>query len=331
MDATPHGAVIAEFPRTLSVKNWPFLVLILLLGGGPAGLMIGGGDIVDGLLVLAAVLSVPILILAGPYLLERLGLIVRVDSVHENGLHTSSGGKRTFWGWDSLTLKADYIIPRRRGIVRQRVQVLECASRYSLFTRGLLALSRRPALRRRVVHLLGRNPRLFQGILGWVAGEKALPRGVDASKEKSPTKRFVLQSTLHDEAAMDVVASHLTLESSVETRWPAHVQLPSSAAAAGPGRQAPAPADVRPRPGPLEADLIPSSPKSSPASVWLTAGATVAASLWLAAWTGSFVVGLVGVIAAAFVGSLVDRALFAPRIARAFNTDLTPMLEALSR
>jgi len=46
--------------------------------------------------------------------------------------------------------------------------------RYSLLTHGLLALSRRPALRRATVRLLGRQPRLFAAILGWVAKEHAL-------------------------------------------------------------------------------------------------------------------------------------------------------------
>jgi 2-polyprenyl-6-methoxyphenol hydroxylase-like FAD-dependent oxidoreductase len=46
--------------------------------------------------------------------------------------------------------------------------------RYALLTRGVLALSRRPWLRRRVVGLLGRAPRLFSATLGWVAKEHAL-------------------------------------------------------------------------------------------------------------------------------------------------------------
>ena len=47
--------------------------------------------------------------------------------------------------------------------------------RYSLLARGLLALSRRPLLRKRVVRLLGRSPRLFGAIFHWVTREHALP------------------------------------------------------------------------------------------------------------------------------------------------------------
>ena len=47
--------------------------------------------------------------------------------------------------------------------------------RYSWLAHGLLALSRRPWLRRRVVHLLGRSPRLFHAVFHWVTREHALP------------------------------------------------------------------------------------------------------------------------------------------------------------
>ncbi len=47
--------------------------------------------------------------------------------------------------------------------------------RYALLTRGLLALSRRPWLRRRVVRMLGRSPRLFAAVFDWVTREHALP------------------------------------------------------------------------------------------------------------------------------------------------------------
>jgi flavin-dependent dehydrogenase len=48
-------------------------------------------------------------------------------------------------------------------------------ARYSLLTRGLLLLSRRPTLRRAAVRLLARQERLFAAILAWVAKEHALP------------------------------------------------------------------------------------------------------------------------------------------------------------
>jgi flavin-dependent dehydrogenase len=47
--------------------------------------------------------------------------------------------------------------------------------RYSLLARGLLALSRRPSLRKRVIRLLGRSPRLFGALFHWVTREHALP------------------------------------------------------------------------------------------------------------------------------------------------------------
>ena len=47
--------------------------------------------------------------------------------------------------------------------------------RYALLTRGLLALSRRPWLRRRVVRALGRSPRLFSVVFNWVTRAHALP------------------------------------------------------------------------------------------------------------------------------------------------------------
>ena len=76
-----------------------------------------------------------------------------------------------------------------RGATRASLRPYERAfgsafRRYAVLSRGLLTLSRRPALRRRVVRLLGRNPRAFQAILGWVAGEHALPHDLDASGEK---------------------------------------------------------------------------------------------------------------------------------------------------
>jgi menaquinone-9 beta-reductase len=67
-----------------------------------------------------------------------------------------------------------------RGAARETLRAYErefarAFRRYSLLTRGLLALSRRPWLRQRVVRLLGRSPRLFGAIFNWVTREHALP------------------------------------------------------------------------------------------------------------------------------------------------------------
>ena len=67
-----------------------------------------------------------------------------------------------------------------RGATRESLAAYErefarAFRRYSLLTRGVLLLSRRPSLRRPAVRLLGRFPRLFESIFGWVAAEHALP------------------------------------------------------------------------------------------------------------------------------------------------------------
>jgi flavin-dependent dehydrogenase len=67
-----------------------------------------------------------------------------------------------------------------QGAARQTLRAYErefarAFRRYSWLAHGLLALSRRPRLRRRVVHLLGRSPRLFDAVFHWVTREHALP------------------------------------------------------------------------------------------------------------------------------------------------------------
>jgi len=47
--------------------------------------------------------------------------------------------------------------------------------RYALLTQGMLALARRPWLRRRVLGLLAQKPILFEWVLGWVMGETHVP------------------------------------------------------------------------------------------------------------------------------------------------------------
>jgi flavin-dependent dehydrogenase len=70
----------------------------------------------------------------------------------------------------------------RSGATRESLRPYERAfvrafRRYSFFARALLALSRRPRWRRRVVRLLGKHPRLFEAALGWVVKDPALAHG----------------------------------------------------------------------------------------------------------------------------------------------------------
>jgi flavin-dependent dehydrogenase len=67
-----------------------------------------------------------------------------------------------------------------QGATRESLRVYErefarAFRRYSFLAHGLLALSRRPRVRKRVVHLLGRAPGLFAAIFNWVTREHALP------------------------------------------------------------------------------------------------------------------------------------------------------------
>ena len=86
-----------------------------------------GGNALGGLLVLVFILSIPAFVLTGPYLLQRAGLIVRVVSLHENGLLTSTAEKNVFWSWSSLEMVNDYET-MRAGSIRQRVQTLKPSS-----------------------------------------------------------------------------------------------------------------------------------------------------------------------------------------------------------
>jgi flavin-dependent dehydrogenase len=47
--------------------------------------------------------------------------------------------------------------------------------RYSLLAKGLVALSRRPRLRKHIVHLFGRYPRCFAGLFNWATRAHELP------------------------------------------------------------------------------------------------------------------------------------------------------------
>ncbi|MBC7541156.1 MAG: FAD-dependent monooxygenase [Candidatus Sericytochromatia bacterium] len=72
-----------------------------------------------------------------------------------------------------------------QGATRQALRPYERAygrafRRYALLSGGLLALSRRPALRRQVIHLLARQPRLFGAVLAWVIQEPARRQEIGA-------------------------------------------------------------------------------------------------------------------------------------------------------
>ena len=98
---TAPGELLATFPRTLSFKNWPFLILLLLLGGIPAGISIFDGAWGAGLAILGAVLAVPALILGFPYLLEFAGMR-SVEALHEQGLVLRRGPRREFVAWSEV-------------------------------------------------------------------------------------------------------------------------------------------------------------------------------------------------------------------------------------
>lgn len=79
-----------------------------------------------------------------------------------------------------------------RGADRQSLAPYEreyarAFARYSILTRGLLLLSRRPRLRRSAIRLLARHEWLFERILGWVVREHSLstrdfPRGLSCAE-----------------------------------------------------------------------------------------------------------------------------------------------------
>lgn len=104
MTPEQRGSVLAEFPRTLTIKNWPFLVLLLLMGVVPAGIVWNpwlGGDIRQAALILAAVVAVVVLIGSGQVLSEVLGNFF-ISAIHERGLLLRRLGTEQFVEWSRI-------------------------------------------------------------------------------------------------------------------------------------------------------------------------------------------------------------------------------------
>ena len=129
--ASEPGPVVAAFPRTVSMRNWPFLAGI--------GLVFLAFDVIIGVegrngyavlipsAIVGGVIGVVLFLFWGiPRLVERMGFSARLDGVHENGLLASFKGSQLFWPWTSLTLTEDQTVsgphPWRRQVIVARPQ-----------------------------------------------------------------------------------------------------------------------------------------------------------------------------------------------------------------
>lgn len=100
MSADERGALLREFPRTFSVKNWPFFAFLLFLGGVLATFAYVAGNVTAAALLLVGAVLLPVPFFFGLRLLERWRANLR--GLYENGLLVDFRGSTVFLPWDSF-------------------------------------------------------------------------------------------------------------------------------------------------------------------------------------------------------------------------------------
>lgn len=116
------GAVRFELPGTFSLKNWPFYVLLALLGSLPAAFLISDGRVLLGLAFFIGVPGVPVgLVLLFGWLGSLL--VASVRRVHADGLVVSWRGRLEGWPYSELELESDQTLETDVGISNRALQV----------------------------------------------------------------------------------------------------------------------------------------------------------------------------------------------------------------
>jgi hypothetical protein len=125
----PAGPALAHFPGTLSLKNWPFLVLLALLGALPAAFLVLDGRWLAGAALFLMVACGPALLAVAPgWLAVRVGFVVRPLALHGDGLLVTYKGAQHFWSWSSLAVESDLDLTLVTSPVRNRALTLLHAS-----------------------------------------------------------------------------------------------------------------------------------------------------------------------------------------------------------
>lgn len=101
---TDWGGRLQEFPRTLVIRNWPFLLFLVVMGLVPAGIAwnpwLGGNPLLAAVVVIA-VAAVVAIIAGAQVLAESLGAFF-LAAIHENGMLTRRLFTEEFVTWDRI-------------------------------------------------------------------------------------------------------------------------------------------------------------------------------------------------------------------------------------
>ena len=95
------GALVLALPRTLSLKNWPFLVMLVFLATVLSIPLYLSGNWLGVALIFAAIASAPVFIGGLMYLFELLGR-PRLDAVYERGIIWRRAWMTGFLAWSDL-------------------------------------------------------------------------------------------------------------------------------------------------------------------------------------------------------------------------------------
>jgi hypothetical protein len=99
--AAEAGAPLKSFPRTLGIKNWPFVVFLALLAGGLYAGAVAMDDPGLGRILLFAV-GGPTVLIVGVQLLREVFSAGVIDTVAKNGLLLRRMMKTRFMPWGDI-------------------------------------------------------------------------------------------------------------------------------------------------------------------------------------------------------------------------------------
>ena len=98
MTDSTHGGVLKNFPRTFSIKNWPFMVLLMILAGIPATFFWLDGNPKAALYVFAGVVGVAFIFPLVQVGLELFGA-ESIAAIHEQGIVVRRLTQESFVPW----------------------------------------------------------------------------------------------------------------------------------------------------------------------------------------------------------------------------------------
>ena len=95
-----RGALLREFPRTFSLKNWPFFAFLVFLGGVLATFAYVAGNMLAAVLLFFGMLALPAFFFVVLRLIEQRR--ATLCGLYENRLLVDFKGETTFLPWDSF-------------------------------------------------------------------------------------------------------------------------------------------------------------------------------------------------------------------------------------